>query len=140
MKAGLTMLNGVLLLLLGGAVAAADPGGSAPAPAPAAAAVTASAPATAGASEASAVAPAAAGPLFCAASASQLRLPALAPVAPQATAITCGSCSSSYCVGQKPNASCYYLSGGTYHLAHCQLDSSCGDGSFYCECTNNAPP
>jgi hypothetical protein len=84
-----------------------------------------------------------AGPLArsCSATATPFvaQLPADGPVAPRPTSLTCGSCSGS-CAGLPFNAQCYYLGGGTYHIAHCQADFTCSDGSDWCLCTNNAPP
>lgn len=54
--------------------------------------------------------------------------------------VTCGSCSHSPCVGQAPNAACYYLAGGVYHLAKCVINGWCSEeGKSYCDCTNNPP-
>jgi hypothetical protein len=59
---------------------------------------------------------------------------------PALKAVTCGSCSHSPCVGLAPNAACYYLAGGTYHLAKCVINSWCSEDSKpYCDCTNNPP-
>lgn len=59
---------------------------------------------------------------------------------PSLKAVTCGSCSHSPCVGQAPNAACYYLAGGVYHLAKCVINSWCSEDSKpYCDCTNNPP-
>lgn len=55
--------------------------------------------------------------------------------------VTCGSCSpNSYCQGAAPNSTCWYLGGGVYHVAKCQIQDTCGDGTFYCVCTNAPPP
>jgi hypothetical protein len=59
---------------------------------------------------------------------------------PALKAVTCGSCSHSPCVGLSPNAACYYLAGGVYHLAKCVINSWCSEDSKpYCDCTNNPP-
>lgn len=59
---------------------------------------------------------------------------------PSPKAVTCGSCSHSPCVGLSPNAACYYLAGGVYHLAKCVINSWCSEESKpYCDCTNNPP-
>jgi hypothetical protein len=59
---------------------------------------------------------------------------------PSPKAVTCGSCSQSPCVGLSPNAACYYLAGGVYHLAKCVINSWCfEDSKPYCDCTNNPP-
>jgi hypothetical protein len=86
-----------------------------------------------------------AGPLArsCSATATSFvtQLPADGPAAPHPTAApTCGSCSTNGCAGLPFNAQCYYLSDGGYHLAHCQPDFTCSNGSDWCICTNNPPP
>ena len=59
---------------------------------------------------------------------------------PSLKGVTCGSCSHSPCAGLAPNAHCYYLAGGVYHLAKCVINSWCSEESKpYCDCTNNPP-
>jgi hypothetical protein len=52
---------------------------------------------------------------------------------------TCGSCSSSSCVGLAVNSTCSYLGGGTFHVGKCVVGSSCSDNLPRCGCTNNPP-
>lgn len=59
---------------------------------------------------------------------------------PEMKSFTCGSCSHAPCQGLTPNSACYYLAGGTYHLAKCVINSWCSEESKpYCDCTNNPP-
>lgn|GEM_PF-7035918 len=59
---------------------------------------------------------------------------------PSLKAITCGSCSQAPSQGMAANSACYYLAGGTYHLAKCVINSWCSEDSRpYCDCTNNPP-
>jgi hypothetical protein len=76
----------------------------------------------------------------CQASPVKAQLPdVLHPFAPQPAALTCGSCSSDGCAGARPNTSCEYVSGGSYHLAQCQVESTCSTGGFLCVCASEAP-
>ena len=52
---------------------------------------------------------------------------------------TCGSCSSSSCVGAAVNSTCSYFGGGTYHVGKCVVGSVCSDNLSRCGCTNNPP-
>lgn len=76
---------------------------------------------------------------FCAASVANLDKSLDLVPSPVQKSITCGSCSYSSCVGMAPNAGCYYLAGGVYHLAKCVINSVCSDNSRQCDCTNNPP-
>lgn len=77
---------------------------------------------------------------FCAASVAGLDKSLDLTPPPLFKSVTCGSCSASSCVGSAPNAACYYLAGGTYHLAKCVINSIClEDSSPYCDCTNDPP-
>jgi hypothetical protein len=75
---------------------------------------------------------------FCPASVAGLQSRDLVPN-PALKAVTCGSCSYSSCVGASANAACYYLGGGTYHLAKCVINSICSDNSPQCDCTDKPP-
>jgi hypothetical protein len=52
---------------------------------------------------------------------------------------TCGSCSSSSCVGAAVNSTCSYFGAGGYHTGKCVVGSVCSDNSSRCGCTNNPP-
>jgi hypothetical protein len=76
---------------------------------------------------------------FCAAGVAGLDKSLDLTPSPLLKSVTCGSCSYSSCQGLAANSACYYLGGGTYHLAKCVINSICSDNSPQCDCTNKPP-
>ena len=128
-----TLLSFASLLLIGSLAnaATADPTGA-----------TGATPAAAPAQAAAATASATASP-FCGASASTSELPALNPIPSPTTGLPCGVCSDRYCQGATVNSICFYLGGGVYHQAKCELllgNTCTQDNNWQCTCSNLAPP